>query len=111
MPFDILHATTNQKHAGVTEGGWDRMRDQAGTLGECVSIILGLLSTPKCGNIADDNNKYAIGNKDNDKPLAKGNNDNNVPIAATSDGESLVDDVDNKYAKGNGNDKYAKGKF
>jgi hypothetical protein len=22
LPFDILHATTNQKQAGVTEGGW-----------------------------------------------------------------------------------------
>ncbi len=33
-PFDILHATTNQKNAGVTEGGWDRPRDRARTLGE-----------------------------------------------------------------------------
>ncbi len=33
-PFDILHATTNQKQAGVTEGGWDRPRNHARTLRE-----------------------------------------------------------------------------
>jgi hypothetical protein len=33
-PFDILHITTNQKQAGMTEGGWDRMHDRAGMLGE-----------------------------------------------------------------------------
>ena len=33
-PFDFFHATTNQKHAGVTEGGWDRPHDRARTLGE-----------------------------------------------------------------------------
>ena len=33
-PFDFFHATTNQKHAGVTEGGWDRPRDRARMLGE-----------------------------------------------------------------------------
>ncbi len=32
--IDNLHATTNQKHAGVTEGGWDRLRGRARTLGE-----------------------------------------------------------------------------
>ncbi len=32
--FDIFHATSNQKHVGVTEGGWDRPRDRARTLGE-----------------------------------------------------------------------------
>ncbi len=48
-PFDILHTTTNQKHAGVMEGGWDRPRDCARTLGE-----------------RDGNNE----------PLAEGNNDN-----------------------------------
>ncbi len=32
LPFDILHATTNQKHTGVTEGGWDRPRNGARTL-------------------------------------------------------------------------------
>ncbi len=33
-PFDFFHATTNQKHAGMTEGGWDRPHDCARTLGE-----------------------------------------------------------------------------
>jgi hypothetical protein len=33
-PFNILHATTNQKQAGVMEGGWDRPRDRARTLRE-----------------------------------------------------------------------------
>ncbi len=33
-PFDFFHATTNQKHAGVTDGGWDRPHDRARTLGE-----------------------------------------------------------------------------
>jgi hypothetical protein len=33
-PFDILHATTNQKHAGVMEGGWDRPHNHMRTLGE-----------------------------------------------------------------------------
>ncbi len=33
-PFDILHATTNQKHAVVMKGGWDRLCDRARTLGE-----------------------------------------------------------------------------
>jgi hypothetical protein len=33
-PLDILHATTNQKHMGVMEGGWDRPRDHARTLVE-----------------------------------------------------------------------------
>jgi hypothetical protein len=33
-PSDILHATTNQKHAGVTDGGWDRPRNRARTLEE-----------------------------------------------------------------------------
>ncbi len=30
----FCHATTNQKHAGMTEGRWDRPRDCARTLGE-----------------------------------------------------------------------------
>jgi hypothetical protein len=47
----FCHATTNQKHAGMMEGGWDRPRDHARTLGE---------------------------RDGNDKPLAEGDdNDNN----------------------------------
>ncbi len=49
LSFDILFATTNQKHVGVTEGGWDRLRDRARTLGE---------------------------RDGNGKPLAKGDDDN-----------------------------------
>ncbi len=30
----FFHATTNQKHAGKTEGGWDRPHNRARTLGE-----------------------------------------------------------------------------
>ncbi len=30
----FFHATTNQKHVGVMEGGWDRPHDRARTLGE-----------------------------------------------------------------------------
>jgi hypothetical protein len=30
----LFHATINQKHAGVMEGGWDRPHDHARTLGE-----------------------------------------------------------------------------
>ncbi len=33
-PFVFFHAETNQKHAGVMEGGWDRPHDRARTLGE-----------------------------------------------------------------------------
>jgi hypothetical protein len=47
-PFDILHATTNQKHAGMMKGGLDRPRDGARTLGE---------------------------RDGNDEPLAEGDND------------------------------------
>ncbi len=48
-PLDILHVTTNQKQASVTEGEWDRSRNRARTFWE-----------------RDGNNK----------PLAEGNNDN-----------------------------------
>jgi hypothetical protein len=46
----FCHVTTNQKHAGVTEGGWDRPRNCARTLGE---------------------------RDGNDKPLAEGDNNDN----------------------------------
>ncbi len=48
--FHIFHATTNQKLAGVTKGGWDRPRSHKRTIREL-----------------DGNNK----------PLAEGNNNNN----------------------------------
>ncbi len=46
-PFDILHTTTNKKHVGMTEGGWDRMCNHARMLGEHDFIVLGLFSVPK----------------------------------------------------------------
>ncbi len=52
----FFHVTTNQKHAGVMEEGWDRPHDRARTLGE------------RDGNDEgneDDNNKYG---KDGDIP-------------------------------------------
>jgi hypothetical protein len=121
LPFNILQATTDQKHAGMTERGWDRTRNWAWTLGECNSIVLGLLSAPKRdpskyakeGNMANDNDndKYAVGKNGNNEPLAKGNDDNNTSIAATADNnEPLANDVEDKYAKGDDNDKYANGK-
>ncbi len=45
--LDILHTTTNQKHVGMMEGGWDRMRNHARTLGECDFFVVGLFSAPK----------------------------------------------------------------
>jgi hypothetical protein len=39
----MLHATTNQKHSGAMEKGWDRMCNRAATLGECNSLILGAI--------------------------------------------------------------------
>ena len=59
-PFDILHTTTNQKHAGVTEGGWDRPHSRARTLGE-----------------RDGNNKpLAEGDEDDDDKYSE---DSNIP--------------------------------
>jgi hypothetical protein len=90
-PFDILHTTTNQKHAGVTGGGWDRTRDWVGMIGKWDSIVLGLLSTskhdpskyPKVGNIANNNDKYAIGDNGINEPLTKGDNEISTPRAKT----------------------------
>jgi hypothetical protein len=70
-PFDILHATTNQKHVGVMEGGWDRPRDRAKTLGE---------------------------RDGNEEPHAEGNNDNDDDDEYGKDGDISVDD--NEYAVG-----------
>jgi hypothetical protein len=67
--FDILHTTTNQKHAGVMEGGWDRPRDRARTLGERDGNDEPLAvgdnddddDDDKDSNIPNDDDKYAIG--------------------------------------------------
>jgi hypothetical protein len=58
-PFDILHATTNQKHAGMTEGGWHRPHNRARTFGE------------RDGNDKgdeDDEDEYGKDGKDGDIP-------------------------------------------
>ncbi len=65
----FCHTTTNQKHAGVTKGGWDRPRDHARMLGEHDGSNEPLAEGNKDdndkygkdGNIPDDDNKYAIG--------------------------------------------------
>ncbi len=68
-PFNNLHATTNQKHAGMMEGGWDRPRDRARTLGECNGNDEPLAEGNKDndnkygedGDIPNDDNEYAVG--------------------------------------------------
>jgi hypothetical protein len=40
LPFDILHATINQKNTCTMEKRWDRTHNQAVTLGESDSIVL-----------------------------------------------------------------------
>ncbi len=65
----FCHATTNQKHAGVTEGGWDRPRDRARTLGERDGNDKPLAEGDdndddeygKDGNIPNNNNEYTLG--------------------------------------------------
>jgi hypothetical protein len=67
--FDILHATTNQKQAGVMEGGWDRPRDCARTLRERDGKNKLLAEGDdddddkygEEGNIPDDNDEYTVG--------------------------------------------------
>jgi hypothetical protein len=72
-PFDILHATTNQKQAGVTEGEWDRPRDHVRTLRE-----------------HDGNDKpLAEGNKDDDDN-DKYDKDGNIPNDSAPPAESIA---------------------
>jgi hypothetical protein len=52
-PFDILHATANQKQVGVMEGGWDRPRDRASMFRERDGNV-----EPLAEGNEDDNNKY-----------------------------------------------------
>ncbi len=80
-PFDSLHATTNQKHAGVMEGGWDRPRDRSRTLGERDGNDEPLAEGDKDnddeygkdGNIPDNDDEYAVGVDSVGKPLEEGN--------------------------------------
>ncbi len=66
-PFNILHATTNQKQAGMMEGGWDRLRNRARTLRERDGN-----DEPLAEGDDNDSDKY---NKDGDIP------NNSVPPA------------------------------
>ncbi len=61
-PFNILHATTNQKHAGVMKGRLDRPRNSARTLGELDGNNEPLAE----GDNDDDNKKGEDGNIPND---------------------------------------------
>ncbi len=79
-PFYILHVTTNEKHAGMTEGGWDRPRDHARTLGEHNGNDRPLAEGGddednkygKDSNIPDDDNKHTIGVDGVNEPLDEG---------------------------------------
>jgi hypothetical protein len=81
-PFGILHATTNQKHAGVMEGGWDRPRCHVRMLGERDGNNEPLAEGNnedneygEDGDIPDDNKKYAIGVDSVDEPLDEGDDE------------------------------------
>ncbi len=81
-PFNILHATTNQKHTGVTEGGWDRPCDRARTLGERDGNDEPRAEGDeddegkygKNGDILNDDDKYAVCIDGVGEPLDEGNN-------------------------------------
>ncbi len=75
--FDILHATTNQKQASMTEGGWDRPRDRARMLRECDG---------------------------KDKPLVEGNNNDNDVYNKDTTSTPLADGVEEPLNEGD--DKY-----
>ncbi len=80
-PFDNLHATTNQKHVGMTEGGWDRPRDRARTLGERDGTDEPLAEGDKDdddkygedSNIPNDDEEYTVGVDGVHMPLEEGN--------------------------------------
>jgi hypothetical protein len=63
--FNFFHVTTNQKHAGLTEGGWDRPHNRARTLGECDGNDEGNKDDDKeydkDGDIPNDYDKYVGG--------------------------------------------------
>ncbi len=69
LPFDILHATTNQKQVGMTKGGWDRLRNYARTFWERDGNNEPLAEGnnddddeyDEDGNIPNDDDEYAVG--------------------------------------------------
>ncbi len=78
----FCHATTNQKHAHVTEGGWDRLHDHVRMLGERDGNDKPLAESNKDdngkygkdGNILNDNDNYAIGIDSVNETLDEGGN-------------------------------------
>jgi hypothetical protein len=100
----------------MEEGGWDWTRNRAGPLGEGDSVVLSLFSTPKHGpskyakegNIANNNNGYAIRDESNIECLVKGNNDNSTPIANDEAKEYIEGDDNAKYAKGKDDNEYTR---
>ncbi len=74
----------------MTEGGWDRPRNRARTLGEHDDNDKPLAEGnndnndkfSKDGNIPDDDNEYAIGVDGVDDPLDKGDNECDTLSAA-----------------------------
>jgi hypothetical protein len=84
LPSNILYGTTNQKHAGMMEGGWDRPRDRARTLGERDGNDEPLAEGDNNdnddkygddGDITNNDDEYPVGVGSVDEPLDKGNND------------------------------------
>ncbi len=68
-PFNILHATTNQKQTGVMVGGWDRQHNHARKLRECDGNDEPLAEGDdndgdeykEDGDIPNDDDQFAIG--------------------------------------------------
>ncbi len=79
-PFNILSRNNQPKTRGRDEGGWDRPRDRARTLGERDGNDEPLAEGDKDnnkeynknGNIPNDDNKYANGVDSVGKPLDEG---------------------------------------
>ncbi len=75
-----LISRTNQKHAGVTEGGWDRPCDRARTLGEHDGNNKPLAEGDEDddgkygeeGDIPNDDDEYAVGVNGVDETLDEG---------------------------------------
>ncbi len=80
LPSIFCHAITNQKHAGMMEGGWDRPHNCARSLGEHDGNDKPLAEGDKDngdgyskdGDIPDNDNEYTIGVNDVGKPLDEG---------------------------------------
>ncbi len=90
LPFNILHATTNQKHVDVMEGGWVRLRNCARSLEERDGNDEPLAEANnnnndeygKEGNIPNYDNKYAVGVDSVNEPLEEGGDECDTLSAA-----------------------------